>query len=88
MIALVGIGGTVRMTLTNTLIQYYVDDNYRGRIMSLFMMQFGLSSFGTCAAGLIAQSFGVQWGVGGFAIVLVVLSVLALVAFPRIRKLD
>jgi len=88
MIALVGIGGTVRMTLTNTLIQYYVDDNYRGRIMSLFMMQFGLSSFGTFAAGLIAQSFGVQWGVGGFAIVLVVLSVLALVAFPRIRKLD
>lgn len=88
LIALVGIGGTVRMTLTNTLVQYYVDDNYRGRVMALFMMQFGMSSFGTFAAGLIAQSFGVQWGVGGFAIVLIFVSILAVVALPRLRKLD
>ena len=88
LIALVGMGGTVRMSLTNTLVQYYVDDNYRGRVMSLFMMQFGLSSFGTFAAGLIAQSFGVQWGVGGFAIVLVVLSIVGLIVLPQIRKLD
>ena len=88
LIAMVGIGGTVRMSLTNTLVQYYVDDNYRGRVMALFMMQFGLSSFGTFASGIIAQEFGVQWGVGGFAIVLIFLSILAVFMFPRIRKLD
>jgi len=88
MIALVGIGSTVRMALTNTLVQYYVDDKYRGRVMSLFMMQFGLSSLGTFASGLLAQRFGVQWAVGSFAIVLIALSILALMLFPRLRKLD
>ncbi|MBI2850239.1 MAG: MFS transporter [Chloroflexi bacterium] len=88
LIVFVGIGGTVRMSLTNTLVQYYVEDEYRGRVMSLFMMQFGLSSFGTFAAGLIAESFGVQWGIGGFAIALIVLSILTLVFLPKIRKLD
>jgi MFS family permease len=88
LIALVGIAGTVRMSLTNTLVQYYVDNNYRGRVMALFMMQFGLSSFGTFLCGLIAQSFGIQWGVGGFAILLILVSTVALFVFPRLRKLD
>jgi MFS family permease len=88
MIVLVGIGGTVRMSLTNTLVQYYVEPDYTGRVMALFMMQFGLSSFGTFAAGLIAQSFGVQWGVGGFAIVLIIVSIVAILVFPQLRKLD
>jgi MFS family permease len=88
MMALVGIGATLRMTLTNTLVQYYVDDNYRGRVMSLFMMQFGLSSLGTFSSGLLAQKFGVQWAVGSFAIVLIIVSILALILFPQLRKLD
>lgn len=88
LIVFVGLGGTIRMSLTNTLIQYHVDDDYRGRVMSLFMMQFGLSSFGTFIAGLVAEAFGVQWGVGGFAIVLIVVSILTLVFLPAIRKLD
>ncbi|MEK7353278.1 MAG: MFS transporter [Chloroflexota bacterium] len=88
MIVFVGIGGTVRMSLTNTLIQYYVEDDYRGRVMSLFMMQFGLSSFGTFVAGLIAEAVGVQWAVGSFAILLIVLSIVALIVLPQMRKLD
>ena len=88
LITLVGIGGTVRMTLTNTLVQYYVDDNYRGRVMSLFMMQFGLSSFGTVIAGLVAEAFGVQWSVGSFAMILIVISILAVFVLPSLRKLD
>ena len=88
LIALVGIGGTVRMSLTNTLVQYYVDDNFRGRVMSLFMMQFGLSSFGTFISGLIAQKWGVQWAVGSFAIVLIFVAIASLFMFPQIRKLD
>ena len=88
LIALVGITGTIRGTLANTLTQYYVDDNYRGRVMSLIIMQFGLSSLGTFSAGEIAQSFGVQWGVGGFAMLLVALSILAIIVFPRLRNLN
>jgi len=88
LIALVGIGGTLTMTLTNTLVQYYADDNYRGRVMSLFMMQFGLASFGNFASGLIGQEFGVQWAVGSFAVVLVLVAVFALAVLPQIRMLD
>jgi len=88
LMAVVGLGQTGRMTLSNTLIQYYVEDEYRGRVMSIYMMQFGLTSFGTFAAGVIAGAVGAQWAVGGFAIVLVFLAILALAFLPRIRKLD
>ena len=84
----VGIGQTARMTLGNTLLQYYVQDQYRGRVMSLMMMEFGLTSFGVLFAGVVAQVIGVQWAVGGMAILLIVFSVYALVFMPRITKLD
>ena len=88
LIALVGIGGTVTMTLTNTLVQYHSDDDHRGRVMSLFMMQFGLGSLGNFASGLIGQQFGVQWAVGSFAMLLVMVTALAMVLSPRLRKLN
>jgi len=36
----------------------------------------------------MAEAIGIQWAVGGFAIVLASLSLLALLFLPRIRKLD
>ena len=84
----VGIGQTGRMTLSNTLVQYYVADEYRGRVMSIYQMNFGFTAFGVFAAGMIAESIGVQWAVGGFAALLLVLSAVALFAVPRIRRLD
>jgi len=84
----VGLGQTGRMTLSNTLVQYYVEDEYRGRVMSIYMMEFGLTSFGTFAAGAMAESIGPQWAIGGFAMVLVVFSILAMVFIPSVRRLD
>ena len=84
----VGIGQTARMTLGNTLIQYYVEDQYRGRVMSLMMMEFGLTSFGVFFAGVMIDVIGVQWSVGGLAILLIAFSVLVIALVPRIRKLD
>jgi len=88
MMVFVGLGQTVRMTLSNTLLQYYVTDEYRGRVMSIYMMEFGLTSFGVFFAGVLADSIGVQWSVGGLAIILVAMSLLMLIFVPRIRKLD
>ena len=84
----VGLGQTGRMTLSNTLVQYYVEDEYRGRVMSIYMMEFGLTSFGTFAAGAMAESIGPQWAIGGFAMALVVFSLLAITFLPSIRRLD
>lgn len=87
-IVFVGLGHTVRMTLGNTLLQHYVEDEYRGRVMALYFMEFGLTSFAVFFAGVMADIVGVQWSVGGLGIILVLLSVLALAFVPRIRKLD
>lgn len=88
LIVFVGLGQAGRMTLGNTLLQYYVSDEYRGRVMSIYTMEFGLTSLGTFAAGLLTETVGVQWAIGGFAAVLVLLSILAFAFIPRIRKLD
>jgi len=84
----VGMGSTVQMALGNSLVQYYVDATYRGRVMSFFMLCFGLSSLGAFFAGILAEGIGVQWAVGSLAILLVVVTVLVLALVPRIRKLD
>ena len=100
MIVFVGVGQTARMTLGNTLLQYYVRDEYRGRVMSMMMMEFGMTSFIVFFAGIITEALGdattiagvtlhgVQWTVGGLAVLLVVTVALTLVFVPRLRKLE
>ena len=87
-IVFVGLGQAGRMALGNTLIQYYVEDTYRGRVMSIYIMEFGLTSFGSAGAGLLAEGVGAEWALGGFSLALVLVSLVALVFLPRIRKLD
>lgn len=87
-IAFVGLGQTARMTLSNTLIQYYVDDEYRGRVMSINMMEFGLMGFGAFFVGLLTDAVGVQWALGSFGLILVFISFLSVILVSRIRKLD
>ncbi|MEE8418910.1 MAG: MFS transporter [Dehalococcoidales bacterium] len=88
LVVFVGLGQSGQMTLGNTLVQYYVDDEYRGRVMSIFFMQFGLTSFGAFAAGLLSEVVGIQVAIGSFALTLVGLSILAIIFLPRIRNLD
>jgi MFS family permease len=88
LIAIVGLGDTARMTLGNTLLQYYTEEEYRGRVMSIFVMQFGLMGFGAFGAGLLTEVVGVQWAVGGLAAVLIPVSLLVIAFVPRLRRLD
>lgn len=87
-IIFVGMGSTGQMALGNSLIQYYVEASYRGRVLSFFMLGFGLGSLGAFFAGILAEAVGVQWAVGGMAIILVVVTVFLLSTEPRLRKLD
>lgn len=84
----VGVGQTVLQTLAMTLLLYYAKEEYRGRVMSILIMQFGLNSLGTFFCGMLAETVGVQWSVGGFAMVLALLSILSLALVHRIRNLD
>ena len=87
-IVFVGVGQAGRMALGSTLLQYYAAPEYRGRVMSFMMMEFGLTSFSVFFAAMVAESFGVQWAVGGLAALLLVLSIAVLVLSPRTRQLQ
>jgi MFS family permease len=88
LIVFIGLGSSGQMALGNSLVQYYSDATYRGRVMSFFMLGFGFSSLGAFFAGIIAEGVGVQWSVGGMAMILVIVTVMALAMSPRLRKLD
>ncbi len=87
LVALIGFGQAVGTSLNNALIQYYVDDHYRGRIMSILQMQFGMMSFGTFAAGLLTEVIGIQWALGSFGMIVIVIAIASYIWNPRIRKL-
>jgi len=84
----VGLGQAGRMTLGTTLLQSYSEEKYFGRVMSLNMLDFGLSSLGTFFAGILTASVGAPLAIGGFAAVLAVVSLLSLVFFRRMRTLQ
>jgi len=84
----VGIGQAGRMTLGTTLLQSYADERYFGRVMSINMLDMGLSSLGTFAAGILAEDLGAALAIGGFAGVLALASSLALIFLARIRQLN
>ena len=59
LLVIVGFGGMVQMASSNTLIQTIVDDDKRGRVMSLYTMSFmGMGPFGALLAGWLASLFG------------------------------
>jgi MFS family permease len=54
-----GLGMMVQMAASNTILQTLVDDDKRGRVMSIFTMAFfGTVPFGSLFAGFMADAFG------------------------------
>jgi MFS family permease len=88
LIIFIGLGQSWQMTLSLSLLQYYTDADYLGRVMSFRWMEVGFSSLGTFFTGVLSETIGVQWAIGGFAMALVLVSFMALLFMPRLRKLD
>ncbi len=56
---LVGFGSILQISASNTVLQTIVEDDKRGRIMSLFTMSFlGIAPFGNLLAGSLASTIG------------------------------
>ncbi|MCP4681728.1 MAG: MFS transporter, partial [Desulfobacterales bacterium] len=83
-----GLGQSGRMALSNTLLQSYTEDAYRGRVMSVYMMEWGLTMIGVFFVGIMADFTGVQWAVGGSAGLLTLTALYYLFFTSRIRSLD
>ena len=59
LIMLVGLGSILQISASNTVLQTIVEDDKRGRVMSLFTMSFlGMAPFGSLLAGSLASAIG------------------------------
>ena len=87
LLTVVGFGQASRMSLSNVLIQSYVDDDFRGRVMSIYMLEMAFLSIAIYPISLFADYFGPQWAVGLSAMGLVLL-ILVLFQIPQYRDLD
>jgi len=59
-LVIVGVAGTNCMVLNQTLLQEASADAYRGRVMSMYMMAFGLAQLCIMPIGALADRLGVQ----------------------------
>jgi len=84
----VGAASNACMVANNTLLQSNCDDRLRGRVMSVYMMMWGLTPLGTVPAGAVADRTGVPLvlSLQGGLMVLVLVSLGLL--WPRIRQLE
>ena len=84
---LLGLGDAGRRSLNQSLIMEETAEAYRGRIMSVFMMHFGLMPLGLLPAGAAAQYFGPRVTIGIMGALLLAISTLVLTTQRRLRKM-
>ena len=83
---LLGLGDATRRTLNQTLIMEVVEDRFRGRVMSVFMMNFGLMPLGVLPAGLAIEIYGGQATAGFLGIALILVASVVLLTQRKLRE--
>ena len=83
-----GLGEATRWTISMTLIMENVDDRYRGRVSSVFMMNFGLMPLAVLPAGIAIEYFGGQATIGFLAGLLGLIATLVLITQKQVRRLE
>jgi MFS family permease len=87
LIALPGFGVMVQMASINTILQTIVDDNMRGRVMSLHVTAFiGTMTFSSLLAGITAKYIGAPHTLLISGILSIVVSALFMTKLAAIRK--
>ncbi len=82
---LAGVAGAVYMAATNTLLQLAVDDSIRGRVLSVYLLTWGLLPVGTLPAGAIADAWGAPAAVTILTSIALVAIVVVAMRFPVLR---
>ena len=87
-IILVGLGLVMLLTgsLANGLMQSAAPDELRGRVVSAYVFTYvGLSPIGSFITGAVADAVGVQWAIGGGAVVVLAFGAWAFARHPELR---
>ena len=87
LMVILGVGDAGRRSLNQSLIMEVSDDQYRARVMSVFMTNFALIPLGVLPAGLAAEYLGGQLSVGILAGLLIALTAIILVTQRGLRNL-
>ena len=87
-LGLVGAASNACMVANNCLLQVNSHDQLRGRVMSMYMMTWGLMPLGTLPAGAIADRMGVPFVISLEGGLLALIFVSAGLLSPRMRGLD
>ncbi|GAB3537429.1 MFS transporter [Pontibacter brevis] len=83
-----GFGMIVSMASCNTLLQTIVDDDKRGRVMSLYATAFmGMAPIGSMLAGAVAEHIGVAYTLAGCGLLCALSIVPFAVSLPRLRQM-
>src|SRR5207248_653550 len=88
LVMLIGIGHAGRMALGTVLLQSYTEEQYRGRVMALYMIQFSIVSFGVFGLGVLSSLVGVDRAIGATAAALVAIAAGAWLFSPTLRELQ
>ena len=89
-ISLIFLGGSSvsSVALINTLLQTRVPDEFRGRVMGVFMLTFaGLTPFGNLISGALAEAFGAPFSLMTGGIICAVFFAIINLRYPQIRLL-
>ena len=84
---LLGVGDSGRQALNQTLIVEEAEDRYRGRVMSVFMLNFGLMPLSILPAGILTDIIGGQAVVAFLGISLIAIFTFVAITQKPLRQL-
>jgi EmrB/QacA subfamily drug resistance transporter len=84
---LIGIAQAIYLATNNTLVQLATPDALQGRVMSLYLMTWGLMPLGALPQGVLAEWFGAPVVAGGAGLLGSVIVLMLAVGLPRLRQL-
>ena len=82
-----GLGDAGRRSLNAAMLMEQADEEHRGRVMGIYMLNFGLTPIGAIPLGILAEATDIRVAFAVAGIVLAVAVFLTWVMTPRIRSL-
>ena len=84
---ILGMGDSGRMSINQALLIELSDNEYRGRVMSIFMLNFGFMPLGTFPAGLMIDYLGGQAVIGMMGAGLIAVTVMIFITQRHLRAI-
>lgn len=83
---LIGFGEAGRRVLNVSLLMEHVENHYRGRVMSVFMMSFGLMPIVLLPAGYAFDLLGPRVTIGSLSVLIIVITILLFITQDKLRN--